>query len=289
MILTVPDCRGPLILCAQLIISQMATTFRKIRVVFKGSPSLANNYRPKDELIQISLADTVHHTRNQLASFLGCSEEHLWLYHGDCVFSANIDQRLRWFHVPSLPLAPTVFYHVRDTLPRFIGQMCLVELENLRNKHWKDILSIGWNENPSKLTSPECEYLRVSGAVVFLQEHEESVVASLQKAVFRYLVCTRSVKCPSTKLVLQVTQQVKTDVLLKSPHKVNSKRISRKKITNAVHWGCIDPSSMNKKTTVPRQNSRDCPRHNHAKHTTSHSLSMQESSTRVNKRPDPPV
>ena len=210
--------------------------------MFKASPSLANNYRPKDELIQISLGDTVHNTRRQLASFLRCSEEHLWLYHGDCVFSAKIDQRLRWFHVPGFPLTPTVFYHVREALPRFIGQMCLVELETLRKKHWKDIISVGWNEDPSKLTSPECEYLRVSGAVVFLQEHEESVVTSLQKAVFRHLVSTRFVECPSTKLVQQVTQQVKTYVLKKSPRKVGSKRISKHKIAKVVHWGCIGPS-----------------------------------------------
>ena len=238
---------------------KMANRFRKITVLFKASPSMLDTCRPRDEVVEINLNGRVSDTRHSLSLMIGCAEEHLWLYHGNSVMAGDIDQRLRWSHVPGFFLDPTVFYFLRQGRPRQLGHMCLKELETLRQKHWKDIISLGWNQDPCKLTSPELEYLRVSGAVVLSQEFQNTIRSSLEMSAYRYLVCVRFVTNPSASHVQKVVQQVYNymEARKNSKRSHSSKRISSSNRGNeakvakvakkTVHWKVTNQSNSSSK------------------------------------------
>ena len=302
---------------------KMTTNFRRIRILFKPSPSLVDTYRPRDWWIEISLHDTIHHSRLQLSSLLRCDEKCLWLYHGDCVFTTDVDQGLRWFHVPDLSKDPTVFFYHRAGLPKFISTMCLVEIKTLRHKCWLHILSLGWNPDPCKMTPSELDFIRVAAAAVSLQEHTGSFQEAIHKTIWRYLVCTRLVKNPSDAHVQRISQQLNDYVRSEfgqskcsiSKH-CGETMLPSNEPGKGVHWKDLEPSASNEEppkleahirpsrsnddSPRPRPNfRRDWPLHNlqHPKsskdtneevQTLAHSL-VKDFPSSAPKRPDPPA
>ena len=287
-----------------VIFDKMEGNFRKIRLLLKASPSLIDRHSAKDEFIEVFLKSKVRDTHRILSRHKGCDEKHLWLFCGDSVIVGDVNEQLRWSHLPGLFLNPTVFYFIRKGRPRALAHMCMAELNTLRGKFWQEIISLGWNPDARNLTIAESDYLRIAAIVVLLQDGEKHQILGLQKAVWRYLVFVRMVKSPSVQLVQELTGQVLNRARQNAAKQIDSKNnglsnqagkiVVDEKAGKKVHWDSSRPSSSTERLDKGRLARLDKGRRNLRRGWPLHNLLVTNGqpsppSSSITELPDPPA
>ena len=201
-----------------------------IAVLFRPSPSMSDVSVGQDVLVDISLYSEVHDIGCKLSSLLGIPAYQLWMFHNGALINGSNNNRLRWTGVHQFLESPVVFYYRRKGPPRSFDRMCLVELESLQRRRYTDVLALGRYHNPNRLTKAELEYLRVYCAVIAVQEREKDLQKALEKAVWRYTICSRHFIGPSLGYIKAVAASVRkyAEMKVSSEATLRRKALKRK-------------------------------------------------------------
>ena len=190
-------------------VDKMDEYLSTVSLIVKASPAMSDASRGQDVLVDVSLYSEVHRLGYKLSVLLGIPADQLWLFHNGCHINRSNNRGLCWACVRGFIENPVVLYYKRKGPPSSFDRMCLVELESLQQRRFSEILALGRHQDHRRLTAAELEYLRVYCAVIAVKEREKDLQKALEKAVWRYSICSRRFIGPPLGYIKAVAAKVK--------------------------------------------------------------------------------
>ena len=155
-----------------------------------------------------------------------------YFIHNGCHINRSNNRGLCWACVRGFIENPVVLYYRREGLPSSFDRMCLVELESLQQRRFSEILAFGRHQDHRRLTAAELEYLRVYCAVIAVKERERDLQKALEKAIWRYTICSRRFIGPPLGYIKAVAAKVKEYADKRASASVCSTRLGMAKSKN---------------------------------------------------------